>query len=130
MLAFLGAGESHLEGKHRENVQHGLEFLLDSQAADGSLAGDAELFAAMYCHGIATLALSEAYAMTGDERLKNAVRRRSTTPSNSPSIPRAAGGIAGDAGDLSQFGWQVMSLKAEMAGLPIPPTRANGEISS
>ncbi|MBC7853074.1 MAG: hypothetical protein IAF94_06535, partial [Pirellulaceae bacterium] len=27
----------------------------------------------------------------------------------------------GDAGDLSQFGWQVMSLKsAEMAGLPIP----------
>ena len=121
LLAFLGAGESHLEGKHRENVQHGLEFLLDSQAADGSLAGDAELFAAMYCHGIATLALSEAYAMTGDERLKNAVTKAINYTVRSQ---HSAGGWRyrpGDAGDLSQFGWQVMSLKsAEMAGLPIP----------
>jgi outer membrane biosynthesis protein TonB len=121
LLAFLGAGESHLEGKHRENVQHGLEFLLDSQAADGSLAGDAELFAAMYCHGIATLALSEAYAMTGDERLKNAVTKAISYTVRSQ---HSAGGWRyrpGDAGDLSQFGWQVMSLKsAEMAGLPIP----------
>jgi outer membrane biosynthesis protein TonB len=121
LLAFLGAGESHLEGKHRENVQHGLEFLLDSQAADGSLAGDAELFAAMYCHGIATLALSEAYAMTGDERLKSAVTKAINYTVRSQ---HSAGGWRyrpGDAGDLSQFGWQVMSLKsAEMAGLPIP----------
>ncbi|MGI8980833.1 MAG: prenyltransferase/squalene oxidase repeat-containing protein [Pirellulaceae bacterium] len=121
LLAFLGAGESHLEGKHRENVQHGLEFLLDSQAADDSLAGDAELFAAMYCHGIATLALSEAYAMTGDERLKNAA----TKAINYTIRSQHSGGgwryRPGDAGDLSQFGWQVMSLKsAEMAGLPIP----------
>ena len=121
LLAFLGAGESHLEGKHRENVQHGLEFLLDSQAADGSLAGDSELFAAMYCHGIATLALSEAYAMTGDERLKKAVMKAIEYTIRSQ---HSAGGWRyrpGDAGDLSQFGWQVMSLKsAEMAGLPIP----------
>ncbi|MEX2027227.1 MAG: hypothetical protein WEH44_07995, partial [Pirellulaceae bacterium] len=68
LLAFLGAGQSHLEGKHREHVQHGLEFLLASQASDGNLFGDAELFARMYCHGIATLALCEAYALTGDER--------------------------------------------------------------
>ena len=121
LLAFLGAGESHLEGKHRENVQHGLEFLLDSQATDGNLAGDAELFASMYCHGIATLALSEAYAMTGDERLKNAVTKAIDYTIRSQ---HSAGGWRyrpGDAGDLSQFGWQVMSLKsAEMAGLPIP----------
>ncbi|HEX5104475.1 MAG TPA: hypothetical protein VFV87_11720, partial [Pirellulaceae bacterium] len=62
LLAFLGNGETHLEGKHRETVQHGLEFLLASQASDGSLAGNSEFFAAMYSHGIATLALSEAYA--------------------------------------------------------------------
>ncbi len=121
LLAFLGAGESHLEGKHRENVQHGLEFLLDSQAADGSLAGDAELFAAMYCHGIATLALSEAYAMTGDERLKNAATKAINYTVRSQHTGGGWRYRPGDAGDLSQFGWQVMSLKsAEMAGLPIP----------
>lgn len=121
LLAFLGAGESHLEGKHRENVQHGLEFLLDSQAADGSLAGESELFAAMYCHGIATLALSEAYALTGDERLKQGVQK---AIAYSVRSQHSAGGWRyrpGDTGDLSQFGWQVMSLKsAEMAGIPIP----------
>lgn len=120
LLAFLGAGESHLAGKHRENVQHGLEFLLDSQSADGNLAGESELFAAMYCHGIATLALSEAYALTGDERLKQGVQK---AIAYSVRSQHPAGGWRyrpGDTGDLSQFGWQVMSLKsAEMAGIPI-----------
>jgi hypothetical protein len=121
LLAFLGAGESHLEGKHRVNVQHALEFLLDVQAADGSLAGDAELFAAMYCHGIASLALSEAYALTGDERLKTAVTKAIGYTLRSQHSGGGWRYRPGDTGDLSQFGWQVMSLKsAEMAGLPIP----------
>jgi outer membrane biosynthesis protein TonB len=121
LLAFLGAGESHLEGKHREHVQHALEFLLASQASDGNLYGEAELFARMYCHGIATLALCEAYALTGDERLKNGVTR---AVNYSLRSQHAEGGWRyqpGDRGDMSQFGWQVMALKsAELAGLPIP----------
>ena len=126
LLAFLGAGETHMEGKHRERVQHGLEFLLDSQAADGNLAGDAELFAAMYCHGIATLAMSEAYAMTGDQRLKEGVTRAIGYTIRSQHSGGGWRYRPGDAGDLSQFGWQVMSLKsAEMAGIPVPAeTRA------
>ncbi|MDX1945536.1 MAG: prenyltransferase/squalene oxidase repeat-containing protein [Pirellulaceae bacterium] len=121
LLAFLGSGETHLEGKHRESVQHGLEFLLGSQVASGSLAGDAELFAAMYSHGIATLALGEAYAMTGDERLLPGLRRaiRYTLDSQ-----HAGGGWRyqpGDTGDISQFGWQLMALRsAELGGLPMP----------
>ena len=121
LLAFLGAGQSHLEGKHREHVQHGLEFLLASQASDGNLCGDAELFARMYCHGIATLALCEAYALTGDERLKRGV---GAAVSYSLRSQHAEGGWRyqpGDRGDMSQFGWQVMALKsAELAGIPIP----------
>jgi outer membrane biosynthesis protein TonB len=121
LLAFLGAGQSHLEGQHREHVQHGLEFLLVSQAADGNLSGDAELFARMYCHGIATLALCEAYALTGDERLKAGVTR---AVNYSLRSQHAEGGWRyqpGDRGDMSQFGWQVMALKsAELAGMPIP----------
>jgi hypothetical protein len=122
VLAFLGAGESHLEGRWRENVQHGLEYLLRSQRRDGSLAGNARLFAAMYCHGMASLALSEAYAVTGDHRLKPYVERAAAYSLSAQH--RRSGGWRyqpGDPGDMSQFGWQVMSLvSAQQAGVAIP----------
>jgi hypothetical protein len=129
LLAYLGAGETHLAGKHRETVQHGLEFLLASQAHDGSVAGSAELFAAMYCHGIATLALSEAYALSGDQRLLSGLQRALQFTVNSQST---AGGWRyrpsepTDPGDMSQFGWQLMALKsAELGGIAMPSvTRA------
>jgi hypothetical protein len=124
LLTFLGSGETHLAGKHRENVQHGLEFLLGSQARDGNLAGNAELFAAMYCHGIASLALGEAYALSGDDRLLPGLQRALQF---TISAQHAAGGWRyranepTDAGDMSQFGWQLMALKsAELGGLPMP----------
>src|SRR5262245_59048857 len=129
LLAFLGAGETHLAGKHRETVQKGLEFLLGSQAGDGSLAGNAELFAAMYCHGIATLALSETYALSGDQRLLPPLQRALQFTVNAQS---SAGGWRyrpsepTDPGDMSQFGWQLMALKsAELGNIPMPAvTRA------
>jgi squalene cyclase len=121
LLAFLGAGETHYEGKHRENVQHALEYLISSQASNGSLAGHAELFAQMYCHGMATLALAESWATSGDERLAEPVRRaiRYTL-----DCQHSGGGWRYqplDQGDMSQFGWQLMALKsAEASGLAIP----------
>lgn len=127
LLAFLSAGHTHFEGEYRRNVQHGLEFVLGKQAADGNLAGSAKLFARMYCHGMATLAISEAYAMTGDHRMRSYVERavQYTIESQDPGT----GGWryqAADRGDMSQFGWQVMALKsAELAGITIPgETRA------
>jgi len=121
LLAFLGNGETHLEGKHRENVQHGLEFLLASQAESGSLAGNAEFFAAMYCHGIATLALSEAYALSGDERLLPGLKRALQYTIEAQHHGGGWRYQPYDAGDMSQFGWQLMSLKsAELGGIPVP----------
>lgn len=127
LLAFLSAGHTHFEGEYRRNVQHGLEYILGQQAADGNLAGPAELFARMYCHGMATLAISEAYAMTGDHRMRPFVERavQYTIDSQDPG----SGGWRyqpADRGDMSQFGWQVMALKsAELAGITIPgETRA------
>ncbi len=122
LLAFLGAGHSHLEGGHRETVQRGLEFLINHQAADGNLAGQARVFARMYCHAMATLALGEALATTGDRRIRNAVER--AVNYSLMSQERTAGGWRyrpGDAGDMSQFGWQVMALKsAQLGGIEIP----------
>jgi hypothetical protein len=122
VLSLLGAGHTHLEGPYRENVQHALEFLIRSQRADGCLAGEAKLYATMYCHGMATLALSEAYAMTGDHRLEASVKRAAEF--SIAAQHSTTGGwryLPGDPGDMSQFGWQVMALKsAELGGLSVP----------
>lgn len=130
LLAFLGAGHSHLEGKYRVHVQRGLEFLLRSQREDGSLAGDSKLFAMMYCHGMASLALNEAYAVTGDPRLLPFVERAVAYTLSSQH--KSTGGWRyqpGDPGDMSQFGWQVMSLvSAQFAGQEIPELNRGGMV--
>lgn len=122
LLAFMGAGHSHLQGQYRDNVRHGLDFLLRSQAPDGSIFGDATLYAQMYCHSMATFALAEAQAMSGDARLKTAVTKAvnfSVAAQNT-----STGGWRyrpGDTGDTSQLGWQVMALaSAERAGIRVP----------
>ena len=128
ILAFLGNGQSHLEGIYRKNVQRGLEFLLRSQAPDGNLAGPARKFAKMYCHGMASLALSEALAMSGDSRIRPYVEKavEFTVKAQHP----ISGGWRyqpGDMGDMSQFGWQVMALNsAALAGVPVPQKTREG----
>ncbi len=119
LLAFLGAGNTHRDGPYAANVARGIGFLADRQRPDGSLAGDAEFFAALYCHGMATIALAECTAMSGDEALRPTVDRamRHTLAMQHP----VTGGwryAAGDRGDTSQLGWQVMALaSAKAAGL-------------
>lgn len=121
LLAFLAAGHTHLEGDYQETVQKGLEFLLRNQASSGEIAGDAKLFARMYCHAMATLAVTETYAMTGDERLEPFVQR--AIKYSLESQHESLGGWRyrpGDEGDMSQFGWQVLVMKsAELAGIKI-----------
>ena len=119
LLAFLGAGNTHQEGPHAATVARGLGYLVERQRADGSLAGEAAFFASLYCHGMATIAVAEAAAMSGDETLRPVVDRaiRYTLAMQHP----ITGGwryAAGDRGDTSQLGWQVMALAAaKNAGL-------------
>lgn len=128
LLAFMAAGNTHYAGEYRENVQHGLEFLIRQQAADGLLAGEAKLFARMYCHSMALLALSEAIAVTGDERLQAAVQRGVEYTIRSQN--RSDGGWRyqpGDAGDMSQFGWKVLALhSASLGGVTTPDGTTRG----
>ncbi len=126
LLAFLASGQTHRDGAHADQVRRGLEYLLSVQSADGNLAGRADLFARMYSHAMAAFALSEAYAMTGDARLRDGVRRAVAYTVASQDV--YGGGWRyrpGDPGDTSQLGWQWMALKsAELAGIPSgEPTR-------
>ena len=130
LLAMLGSGNTHLRGAYRESVRRGLNFLLQSQAPDGSLSGGADRNAAMYCHAIATFALGEAYGMTGERRLEQPLRRAIgyTVAAQDPY----GGGWRyrpHEAGDTSLLGWQFMALKsADLAGIPMPDATRQGII--
>lgn len=131
LLAFLGDGHTHLDNsQYSETIRRGLESLLQAQRRDGCLAGDAELFAAMYSHGIASLALSEAFVLSGDKRLEPAVRMaidytvRAQHPASGSWRYQPL-----DSGDMSQLGWQLMALKsAELAGVPTPASTRDGMV--
>jgi hypothetical protein len=130
LLAFLASGHTHLEGPYRDDIRRGLEYLMRTQAADGNLAGQAAPYEFMYSHAMAACALSEAYGMTHDPRLREPVVRAVgyTLRAQDP----IGGGWRyrpGDAGDTSQLGWQLMVLKsAELAGIPIPDNTRQGII--
>lgn len=130
LLAFLAQGNTHLEGPHRDTVRRGLDYLLAEQSRNGDLSGRARLYAKMYCHGMASLAISEAWAMTGDRALQPAVKRAVafTVAAQHPTT----GGWRyqpGDQGDTSQFGWQLLALKsAELAGVPTPNSTRSGMV--
>jgi hypothetical protein len=122
LLAMLAAGNTHRQGPYQENVFRGLAYLIESQASDGSLAGQATEYAAMYCHAMATFAMSEALGMSGDAQLREPVRR-AVAYSVAMQNPTTGGWRyrRGDDGDTSQLGWQLMALKsAELAGVPVP----------
>ena len=122
LLALLGGGHTHERGPYKQHVQAGLEYLRKQQQANGNLAGPAGSFAQMYCHGIATLAVCEAYGMTKDARLEPVARR--AVEYTVRSQHQTTGGwryYPGDPGDTSQFGWQLMVVEsAREAGIFVP----------
>lgn len=121
LLPFLAAGYTHQKpGKYQKNVAAALGRLLEHQKANGDLlgSGDAQH---MYSHGIAAIALCEAYGMSGDEELKDAARKSLDFIVAAQHKP--SGGwryTPNQPADTSVVGWQMMALKSgEMAGLSV-----------
>ena len=122
LLAFAASGNTHRDGPHQSAARRGLQYLLRAQAQDGNLAGQAETFEFMYCHGMATLAVAELFGMTGDEDLREPLTR---AVAYTLAVQDPIGGgwryRFREPGDMSQFGWQVMALKsAQLAGVRVP----------
>jgi hypothetical protein len=126
LLPFLGAGQTHLEGEYKQVVYGGLKFLLDSMKVErgelptGSWHGGGDN---MYGHGIASIAMCEAYGMTRDESL--AIPAQLAVNFIASSQDPNGGGwryAPRQAGDTSAVGWQLMALKSGAAGgLAIQP---------
>jgi hypothetical protein len=137
LLCFLGAGQTHQSGEHSARVARGLDWLKRIQKQGDFLKGD--FFdsnqegenASFYAHAQATMALTEALVLTGDESLRQPVLDGLAFIAEGQH-PRTGGWKyrRGSAGDLSVFGWQIMALQTgRMAGIEPPPEildRANG----
>ena len=133
LLAFLGAGYTHsqADGKYAPVLGRGLRFLLTSQKTDGDLRGESRAVG-MYCHAMATLALCEAYALSGDARLREPseaavdflVKARAADGMSWRYAPRSA------EGDTSLLGWALLAARsAQTAGIDVPPTIRVGALS-
>lgn len=128
LLAFLGAGYDHRDGKYKQTVSAGLDWLVRHQRPNGDLyTGGNDQTNRYYTHGIGSIALCEALAMTRDPQLRGPVDKaiQFILQSQDPVY----GGWRYRPGyerkfqsDTSVTGWQVMALRsAEFSGTKIPP---------
>jgi|GEM_PF-775225 hypothetical protein len=123
LLPFLAAGHTHDKpGKYQAVVQKSIDWLLTHQQDTGDLMAKGEATGHhMYVHGIAAIALCEAFGVSGDDKLREPAQKAL----NFIAKAQHSGGgwryKPGEAGDTSVVGWQMMALKSgEMAGLQVP----------
>ena len=124
LLPFLGAGQTHQEGKYRRVVEKGLYFLSTNMKVRPGPRGElSDAGGRMYSHGLASIALCEAYAMTNDQSL---LQPAQYALNHIVYAQDPVGGgwrySAKQPGDTSAVGWQLMALKSgHMGYLMVPP---------
>lgn len=116
LLAFWGAGNTDKKGAYRETVKNGMRFLLDIQDRSGNFA-TSNVSTNTYDHFLATLAVVEAYAITGQHKYKKSAEKameyayslrnpsaawRYSNPSDPDMITHP--------NDVSVSGWAVMAM--------------------
>jgi hypothetical protein len=118
LLSFLGAGYTHVGGKHQETVRKALDWIMGGIGPDGDLRQGGQ----MYDQAMATTALCEALSLTGDSRLKPVAERAVQFILDAQNPEAAWRYNPRDDNDTSVTGWQILALKsAELAGIKVPP---------
>jgi len=127
LLTYLGAGYTHLDDKHRAIVDRGIDWLVRNQQPDGDLFSKVggSKYTWLYSHGIAAIALCEAYGMTQDPELREPARKAVDFIVSTQHPTRGGWRYKpfkpDQETDTSVSGWQLMALKsAQMAGLDVP----------
>lgn len=124
VLAFVGAGQSHKEGRYKQSVQAGLNWLVKNvDMGQGRDRGKIKTITNMYSQGIATLALCEAYGMTHDPALRDATQAAIDYIQKGQGLRGSWGYEAGTDNDTSILGWQIQALHAAQLaqGLTVDP---------
>ena len=115
LLPFLAAGQTHKPGpgnRYQNTVEKGLVYLLGNQLPSGQFA-IAQGNHTMYGHAICTIAVCEAYGMTGDKsRLLSSAQKAINFISKAQGSDGSWGYMAGGVGDTSIVGWQIQALQS------------------
>ena len=137
-LAFLGAGDTPEGNGPREpqtvvradgassspyarNVAKALAYLLDHQDGSGAYGAGGDNY--FYNHAIATLAMGEAFALTGRSEYRQSLEAalRCTVGAQQSGGGWDYTAKSTDRNDLSITGWQVLALRAAAsAGVEVP----------
>jgi hypothetical protein len=123
LLPFLGAGQTHTSGDYQEVVAAGLAALV-RQMKPAKIGGSFVDSGNLYSHGLAAIALCEAFGMTDDPQLQQAAQLALDF------ISYAQDPLGGgwryqiqQPGDTSVVGWQIMALKSgHISYLQVPPS--------
>jgi hypothetical protein len=132
LLAFQGAGYTHRQHQHAVTISRGIEFLLNQQQTNGDLYVPEDAVSnqnvAFYSHGIAALALCEAYGMTQDPDLKEPAQRCLDFVISTQHTERGGWRYAAQvSSDTSVTGWMMMALKSgQLSGLEVPDETYQG----
>lgn len=126
LLAFQGFGYTHRNNKYETNVKRALDYLVANQKSNGDLFipldNRTNVTAWLYSHGIASIALCEAYGMTQDPELRAPAQK--AIDFIVASQHKEQGGwryVPGVESDTSVSGWMMMALKSgDLAGLEVP----------
>jgi hypothetical protein len=121
ILPLLGAGHTHQTGEYKDEVRRGLKFLMYRAKRAQRGLSYLEPGGSMYSHGLVSIAICEAYAMTKDPELVNYAQGTLWY------IEQAQDPVGGgwryqprQPGDTSAVGWQLMALKSgKISGLAI-----------
>jgi hypothetical protein len=129
LLPLLGGGHIHTKkSRYQVNIRNGLEWLVDHQDMTGDLFVGGAPMGYLYSHAIGTMALCEAYGVSGDPALRRPAERAVRFIAQAQDVE--GGGWRyrpGQPGDTSVFGWQMFALRsARLAGIAVPRNVARG----
>lgn len=121
-LAFMASGHTPGRGRYGKNVARCIQWILARAQPDGLLYRQGMSGGPMYHHGLATLALAEAWGMTRDRKIRDGLKRAVkliVRCQNHKGGWRYHPRVADD--DLSVTVMQLMALRAAKdAGIFVP----------
>ena len=115
LLAMLGAGQTHKEGRWKKEMAKALEYLV-KQVRDEKEFADLRGGGDLQDHGVAAVALCEAYTMTLDRELLAPAQLAVRYTERCQNESGGWGRHPGKPDDIHQMGWHVMTLRSAWLG--------------
>jgi len=116
LLAFMGAGNTHVVGEYRQVVAKGAQYLVKKQDRDGFFASDSRDHQQAYAQAQCSIAICELYAMSHDSWLRDPAQKAIKCAEAWQSPEGGWRYQPGFDSDTSVTGWFLMALQSGLSG--------------